>query len=153
MNGITMKRTLIAALLLAPLSASAQGYLGPDGTAARPFNVTTAGGTGNTSPSAQAAFPAASIASANTYQQIAAAGSCPHGGLFVGTQTASTTAVEYVDLTSGVTAGGNTLSNGAVPVGGSQATNQPGQAFVIPPTNNAVFVYGPAGATFRGYCS
>lgn len=93
------------------------------------------------------------IATANTYQQIAAAGQALHGGQ-IENSSAAGTGTMFLDFTSGVTSGAAANpSAGACELGARQSTTQPGGKQVIPPTTNAVFVYGPAGSTFRGWVS
>ena len=145
-----MKRLVIGLMLIPSISFAACPI--PDGSSPScPLNVTPVGGSG--SAVAQTAFNSTSITTANTYQQLAAAGACTHGGYVENLSTASSTAMEYFNFTGNANAGGTTLANGSIPIGGSQSTNQPGGGLMIPPTTNAVYVYGPAGATYQGYCS
>jgi hypothetical protein len=92
------------------------------------------------------------ITTSNTYQLVAAAGTATHGGLIENTSP-SGTAILYADWTAGIVAGGTTLSAGATALGAMPSASAPGGKQQIPPTTNAVFVYGPSGATFSGSVS
>jgi len=124
-------------------------YQQTDGTVNNPFyTIQSSSGSGGN----QLAFSTDSIATSNTYQQIVAAGGAKNGGIIENTSGVGGGTI-YIDFTYGVTAGGTSLSNGAMTVGPALTTGQAGGKQSIPPTSNAVFVYGPSGATFRGYSS
>lgn len=97
---------------------------------------------------AQTAAPAGSIATANTYQQVFAAGTQLHGGCLQNLGPANTNSM-FVDWSSGIAAGGTTLSNGSMQVDSPSASGKVGGSQCWPATSNAVMVYGPAGTTFH----
>jgi hypothetical protein len=109
----------------------------------------------STNGGAQAAFSTNTITTTNTYQQVVAAGSCTHGGVFTNLSTVGAAAI-YLDYSTGITVGGTTLGNGAVPVGTpavAPSGGGSGGVLSIPPTSNAVMAYGPSGGVFHGSCS
>ncbi|MFC3693121.1 hypothetical protein [Chenggangzhangella methanolivorans] len=85
------------------------------------------------------------MSSANTYQQLFAAGQALRGGYIVNTSDPGDEPI-WVDITG---ATGATLGNGAMPVYPAAAAGTAPGAWRIPPTTSAVTIYGPAGATFR----
>jgi hypothetical protein len=141
-----MQRLLLCLLLCLPLCAEAQTASPVMTVAIAPPLATTING------ASQTAFTASSITTTNTYQQIAAAGSCGHGG-FLENTSGTGGALIWIDWSTGVTSGGTSLGNGATGVGPALTSGQPGGKQTIPPTANALFVYGASGVTFHGSCS
>ena len=160
-----MLRTLARALLVASVTlaypAVAQVNGGSGCTASSPCPVTVQG-TGSFTPGpttatstnggAQTAFSTNTITTTNTYQQVVAAGSCTHGGIITDTSTPGV-ALIYVNQTSGITAGATSIGNGYLPIASPAVSGGTGGYLTILPTVYGIFVYGPSGATFSGFCS
>lgn len=100
------------------------------------------------------AFSSHTITTANSYQQIVAAGSCIHGGIIENDSAANNISL-WIDWTSSASSGLTTITNGAIRLTPPANNTSAGSIISIPATSNAVFIFAivTANASFRGSCS